>query len=130
MADKSEVREDLRYTEGDEWVKVEGANARIGITDHAQYQLTEIVFVELPSVGDKVKEGDVLGQVESVKTVASIHAPVSGEIVEVNAELEDATQLLNESPYEEGWVAVIKMDDPSSVEGLFDAAAYREKLGE
>jgi len=73
---------------------------------------------------------DVLGQVESVKTVASIHAPVSGEIVEVNAELEDATQLLNESPYEEGWVAVIKMDDPSSVEGLFDAAAYREKLGE
>jgi len=130
MVDNSEVRDDLRYTEGDEWVRTEGANARVGITDHAQHQLTEIVYVELPKVGAKVKRGDVLGQVESVKTVAAVYAPVSGEVVEVNAALEDATQLLNESPYEEGWIAVIRMDDPASVDGLLDAAAYRKKIAE
>lgn len=130
MADNSEVKDGLRYTEGDEWVKVEGDNARVGITDHAQHQLTEIVYVELPKVGKKVEQGDVLGQVESVKTVAAVYAPVSGEVVEVNSALEDATQLVNESPYEGGWFAVIRMDDPSAPERLLDAAAYRKKTEE
>ncbi len=98
MADNSEVRDDLKYTVNDEWAKAEGENVRVGITDHAQHQLTDIVFVELPKVGMKVRQGDVIGQVESVKTVAAINAPVSGEIVEVNEELEDAPQRFNESP--------------------------------
>ncbi len=130
MADNSEVRDDLRYTNNDEWAKAEDGNARVGITDHAQHQLTDIVFVELSKVGTKVRPGDVIGQVESVKTVAAISAPVGGEIVEVNAELEDAPQKFNESPYGDGWVAVIKMDDPSEYEGLLDAAGYRGKLNE
>ncbi len=130
MADNSEVRDDLKYTVNDEWAKAEGENVRVGITDHAQHQLTDIVFVELHKVGMKVRQGDVIGQVESVKTVAAINAPVSGEIVEVNEELEDAPQRFNESPYEDGWLAVIRMEDPSEYEGLLDAAGYREKLSE
>jgi len=130
MADKSVVKDGLRYTVDHEWIMVEGANARIGITDHAQAELTEIVFVELPKKGSKCQRGDVLGQVESVKTVASVYAPVSGEVIEVNSALEDQTQLINESPYGDGWFAVIKMDDPSAPGKLLDAAAYRKVLGE
>ena len=130
MADNSEVRDDLRYTVNDEWVKVEGGNARVGITDHAQGQMTDIVFVELPKVGTKVRRGDAIGQVESVKTVAAISAPVSGEIVEVNDGLDDAPQLFNESPYGDGWLAVIKMNDPSEYDGLLDADGYRKKLSD
>jgi glycine cleavage system H protein len=130
MAEKSVVKDGLRYTVDHEWIKLEGANARMGITDHAQKELTEIVFVELPKVGKRYQRGEVLGQVESVKTVASVYAPVSGEVMEVNAELENQTQLINESPYESGWFAVIKMDDPSAAEKLLDAAAYRKALGE
>jgi len=102
----------------------------MGITDHAQHQLTEIVFVDLPQAGKKVKKGDVIGQVESVKTVAAIYAPADGEIVEVNATLDDNTQLFNESPYDDGWFVVIKMDDPAALDALLDAEAYRNKLGE
>jgi glycine cleavage system H protein len=109
---------------------LEGASARMGITDHAQKELTEIVFVELPKVGKKYQRGEVIGQVESVKTVASVYAPVSGEVAEVNSELENQTQLINQSPYENGWFAVIKLDDPASVDKLLDAAAYRKALGE
>ena len=130
MAENSEVRDDLRYTMNDEWAKAEGSNARVGITDHAQEQLTDIVFVELPKIGTKVRQGDVIGQVESVKTVAAVNAPVSGEIVEVNDKLEDAPQMFNESPYGDGWLAVIKMDDPSEYDRLMDAEGYRKKLSE
>jgi glycine cleavage system H protein len=130
MADKSAVKDGLRYTVDHEWVKVEGGNARVGITDHAQKELTEIVFVELPKVGKKYQHGDVLGQVESVKTVASLYAPLSGEVIEVNSELENQTQLINESPYDKGWFAIIKMDDPSAAAMLMDAPAYRKALGE
>ena len=130
MADNSEVRDDLRYSISDEWAKVEGENVRVGITDHAQHQLTDIIYVELPKPGAKVRRGGVLGQVESVKTVAAITSPVSGEIVEVNEELENNPQKFNESPYGDGWVAVIRMDDPSEYEGLLDAAGYRRKLSE
>jgi glycine cleavage system H protein len=130
MAEKSVIKEGLRYTVDHEWVKVEEGNARIGITDHAQSELTEIVFVELPKVGKKMQRGDILGQVESVKTVSSVYAPVSGEVVEVNSELENMTQLINESPYDQGWLAVVRMDDPSSADKLLDAAGYRKAIGE
>ncbi len=129
MADMSVVKDGLRYTADHEWVSVEDGNARVGITDHAQNQLTEIVFIELPRKGKKLKKGDVLAQLESVKTVASVYAPIGGEVVEVNSILEDQTQLINESPYENGWLAVIKMEDPSSVDALMDAATYRKVLG-
>ncbi|MBI0583457.1 MAG: glycine cleavage system protein GcvH [Methanomassiliicoccus sp.] len=128
MADKSVVKDGLRYTSDHEWVRIENGNARMGITDHAQAELTEIVFIELPKVGKKYKRGDVIGQVESVKTVASVYAPVGGEIVEVNSALEDQTQLINGSPYDDGWFAVIKMDDPARANELMDAAAYRKML--
>jgi len=129
MADTSVVKDGLRYTVDHEWVSIEGGNARMGITDHAQAELTEIVFIELPKPGKKLKKGDVLAQLESVKTVASVYAPVAGEVVEVNSALEDQTQQVNESPYEDGWLAVIKMDDPASAGALMDAAAYRKILG-
>lgn len=129
MADTSVVKDGLRYTADHEWISVEGGNARMGITDHAQAELTEIVFIELPKVGKRYAKGDVIAQLESVKTVASVYAPVGGEVVEVNSELENQTQLINESPYDGGWLAVIKMDDPSSADALMDAAAYRKLLG-
>lgn len=124
------VLDGLHYTKEHEWVKVEGGNARIGITDHAQNELTEIVYVELPKVGKKVKRGESLGVVESVKTVSDIYSPVSGEVVEANIPLGDAPQLLNESPYEKGWFALVRLFDPKEVEGLMSAAAYRQQTGE
>ena len=129
MAGTSVVKDELRSTADHEWVKVENGNARVGITDHAQSELTEIVFIELPKKGKKLKKGELLAQLESVKTVASVYAPVAGEVVEVNSALEDATQSVNESPYGEGWLAVIKMDDPASAGALLDAASYRKLLG-
>jgi len=124
------VPEDLRYTKEHEWVNSEGGTARIGITDHAQHELTDIVFVELPKIGKKVKQGEVLGVVESVKTVADVYSPVSGEVADVNSDLNDNPQFINESPYEKGWFAIIKMENPSEVGRLMDAAAYRKTLDE
>jgi len=124
------VPEDLRYTKEHEWVKSEGGTARIGITDHAQHELTDIVFVELPKIGKKVKQGEVLGVVESVKTVADVYSPVSGEVADVNSDLNDNPQFINGSPYEKGWFAIIKMENPSEVGRLMDAAAYRKTLDE
>jgi glycine cleavage system H protein len=124
------VPEDLRYTKEHEWVKSEGGTARIGITDHAQHELTDIVFVELPKIGKKVKQGEVLGVVESVKTVADVYSPVSGDVADVNSDLNDNPQFINESPYEKGWFAIIKMENPSEVGRLMDAAAYKKTLDE
>jgi len=124
------VPEDLRYTKEHEWVKSESGTARIGITDHAQHELTDIVFVELPKIGKKVKQGEVLGVVESVKTVADVYSPVSGEVADVNSDLNDNPQFINESPYEKGWFAIIKMENPSEVGRLMDAAAYKKTLDE
>jgi glycine cleavage system H protein len=128
MVEKYVVRDGLRYTADHEWVKAEGSNVRLGITDHAQGEMTEIVFIELPKVGKRYRRGEVFAQVESVKTVASVYAPLDGEVVEVNSALEERTQLINESPYEEGWFAVMRLDDPSAAEGLMDAPAYRKFL--
>lgn len=126
----SVVLPDLKYTKEHEWVKVEGKLARIGITDHAQTELTEIVFVELPSAGKEVKLGDVLGNVESVKTVSEVFAPVSGTVKDSNGKLVDSPELLNKDPYGQGWVAVVEIADSSELGQLMNADAYKILLGE
>jgi glycine cleavage system H protein len=121
----SDVREGLRYSKDHEWVKLEGGNARVGISDHAQHQLTELAFIQLPKNGQNVKAGEVLGIVESVKNTADVYSPVSGEVVEVNSPLEEDPQVINKSPYDQGWIAVIKLDDLGEVDRLMDAVTYK-----
>jgi glycine cleavage system H protein len=119
------VPEDLRYSKDHEWARREGDQVRIGVTDYAQDALGDVVFVQVPDVGTSVALGDSFSEVESTKSVSDIYAPVTGTIVEVNAELADAPQRLNEDPYGEGWLCVITLDDPSQLDELMDAAAYR-----
>ncbi len=121
---------ELKYTKDHEWVKMEGKVARVGITDHAQTELTEIVFVELPGSGKEVKKGDVLGNVESVKTVSEVFAPVSGIVKESNGKLVDSPEFLNKDPYGQGWIASIEMSDPSETSALLSADDYKKLLGE
>lgn len=123
----SEVPEGLGYTKDHEWAKVEGRRARVGITDHAQHELTDVVYVELPPVGKVVKRGEELGVVESVKAASEIYAPLSGKVVEVNKVLEERPELVNQSPYGEGWIVVLEVADTD--ETLWDAAAYRKHVG-
>lgn len=124
----NEIREDLKYTDTHEWVKIKDDTAIIGITDHAQSELTDIVFAELPEVGKKVKKGDELCVVESVKSVSEIYAPLSGVINKVNTTLEDAPETINQSPYDEGWLVEIKMEKIDETKSLHDAAAYKKLL--
>ncbi len=119
---------DLKYAETHEWVKVEGDIAIVGITDHAQDQLGEIVFVELPEVGDTFSKGDEFGSVESVKAVSEMYIPISGEVVEINETLEDAPELVNESCYDNGWIIKLKPADVSELDTLMDKAAYLDML--
>jgi glycine cleavage system H protein len=119
------VPEDLRYSKDHEWARREGDQVRIGVTDYAQDALGDVVFVQVPDVGTSVSLGDSFSEVESTKSVSDIYAPVTGTIVEVNAELADAPQRLNEDPYGEGWLCVLSLDDPSQLDELMDAAAYR-----
>lgn len=126
----STVLPDLKYTKDHEWVKAEGKLARIGITDHAQTELTEIVFVELPAAGKEVKAGDVLGNVESVKTVSEVFSPVSGIVKDSNGKLVDSPEFLNKEPYGQGWIAVVEMIDPSELNKLMSAEDYKKLLGE
>ena len=118
--------EDLKYTEEHEWVQVEDDVVTIGITDFAQEQLGDVVFVELPEVGDEVDAGKSFGVVESVKAVSDIYAPVSGYVVEVNDELPEEPETINSSPYDDGWLIRIKLTDPSELDDLMDADAYQK----
>jgi len=124
MAD--EVREDLKYTKSHDWIKIKDDIAVVGITDHAQAELTDIVFVELPEAGKEVKKGEEICVVESVKSVSEIYAPVSGKIVKVNSKLEDSPEIINESPYDDGWLVELKISDKSEVDSLLDAAEYKK----
>ncbi len=117
--------EDLRYTREHEWARKKGSNYVVGITDFAQDQLGDVVFVELPEVGDPVKKGESFGVVESTKAVSELFAPVTGKVVEVNDPLSDAPETINEDPYEEGWMIVIEPSDPAELEGLMDVKAYK-----
>jgi len=126
----SEIPEHLWYTKDHEWAKLEGTRARVGITDHAQHELTDVVYVELPSVGKVVKRGDEIGVVESVKAASEVYAPVGGRIVEVNKALEDKPEFVNKDPYGEGWIAVLEVTDPAEANALMGAAAYRTHIGQ
>ena len=126
----SEILPDLKYTKDHEYVRIDGKLARVGLTDHAQNELTEIVFVELPSVGMELSEGEVMANVESVKTVSEVFAPVSGTVKEANDKLIDSPELLNTDPYGEGWIAAIEVSDPASLSSLMSADDYRRLLGE
>lgn len=117
-----------RYTKEHEWVRIDGNRARVGVTDHAQAELGDVVFVELPVIGSEVKQGDSFGTVESVKAVSDIYAPLSGKIVEVNVELESTPERINQSPHGEGWIVVLEMGDPSEVDTLLTAAEYEAQI--
>ncbi|MDY0405209.1 glycine cleavage system protein GcvH [Virgibacillus sp. 179-BFC.A HS] len=121
-----EVPKDLLYSEEHEWVKKEGNKVRIGITAFAQDELGDIVFVELPEVGDELKADEPFGSVESVKTVSELYAPVSGKVVEVNEDLEDSPEFVNESPYEKAWMVVVEPSDESELDELLSADQYKE----
>ncbi|MCM3217116.1 MULTISPECIES: glycine cleavage system protein GcvH [Niallia] len=121
---------DLRYSEEHEWVKVEGENVRVGITHFAQSELGDIVFVELPEVGDEVKADEPFGSVESVKTVSELYAPISGKVVEVNEDLSDNPEYVNESPYEKAWMIVVEPTNLADVEQLMTVEQYEEMTNE
>ena len=120
--------EDVRYAESHEWVKAAGDTARIGITDYAQDQLGDIVFVELPDVGESFEKGAEFGTVESVKAVSELYLPISGEIVATNEALEDAPELINNTPFSDGWMIEVKLDDSSELDALMDKDAYLSTL--
>ncbi|ATJ82897.1 glycine cleavage system protein GcvH [Halomonas beimenensis] len=122
----SAIPANLRYTESHEWVLDNGdGTVTIGITDHAQEALGDVVFVELPEVGAALAKGDEFGVVESVKAASDLYAPIAGEVVAVNEALEDAPETLNESPYEDGWIMKLRLEDAAALEGLLDTDAYQ-----
>ena len=124
------VPDHLRYSKDHEWAKVEGTRARIGITDHAQHELTDVVFVEFPAVGKALRKGEVLGVVESVKAVSEIYAPLGGKIVAVNRELDNHPEAVNKDPYGSGWIVELEVADPAEASTMMDATAYRRHIGE
>lgn len=121
---------ELRYSEEHEWVKVEGDKVRVGITDFAQSELGDIVFVELPEVGDEIEANEPFGSVESVKTVSELYAPISGTVVEINEDLDDSPEFVNESPYEKAWMIVVEPKDMNEIEKLMTAEQYEEMTNE
>ncbi|GMQ78632.1 MAG: glycine cleavage system protein GcvH [Anaerolineae bacterium] len=122
----SDIKEGLLYTSEDEWIRVDGDKAIIGLTDYAQDSLSDIVYVELPEVGDTISEGDSFGVVESVKAAADMFMPIDGEVLEVNNALVDAPEILNSDPYGEGWLIKITIHDASQLENLMDPKAYSD----
>lgn len=125
----SHIPEDLKYTEEHEWVRVlDDHRVEVGITDFAQSELSDIVYVELPEVGKKVRKGEVIATVEAVKTVAEVYSPVSGKVVEVNSALEDAPETINQDPYGKGWMVRIELSDPGELEGLLTPEQYKQLI--
>jgi glycine cleavage system H protein len=122
--------EELKYSKEHIWVRVEGSRAYIGITDYAQEELGKITSIELPEVGDEIEQEDSFGSIEARKTVADLYAPLSGPVLEVNVELLDNPALLNEDPYDSGWIAVISIEDPEELTLLLSADEYGDTLGE
>jgi glycine cleavage system H protein len=120
--------DDLRYAEDHEWARSEGGNIRVGVDDYAQDQLGDIVYVDLPQVGDTFSKGEEFGSVESVKAVSELYLPVGGEVIEINTKLEDSPELVNGSPYDDGWMVLVKPDNPAELDALMDKDAYLEML--
>ncbi|GAB6279806.1 MAG: glycine cleavage system protein GcvH [Lentimicrobium sp.] len=119
------ILDDLKYTREHEWIRVEGDLAKVGITDYAQSQMGDIVFVDVQTVGEMLEKGESLGSIEAVKTVEEIYMPVSGKIVEFNEKLSENADLLNKDPYGEGWIVKISLTDPLEINDLLDAPSYR-----
>lgn len=125
----SKVPSGLKYAKSHEWVRVEGDVATVGITDHAQHELTDVVFVELPQVGRKLKAGEACAVVESVKTASDIYSPVSGEVTAVNSSVVDTPALVNDKPFDDGWFFKVKLANPADLNALMDDAAYKAQIG-
>ncbi len=119
---------DLRYTSEHEWIRVEGDEAFVGITDYAQSELGEIVFIDVPTEGETVGQGEVFGSIEAVKTVSDLNMPVTGEVLEINGALDAQPELVNNDPYGEGWIIRISVKDPTELDSLMDAKAYQAIL--
>ncbi len=128
MERDTEIKDDLKYTKEHEWVKVEGDVATMGITDYAQKELGDVVFVELPQVGTPVEQMKPFGVIEAVKAVSDLFSPLSGEVIEVNTQLETQSNLINSDPYGQGWIIKIKAKDPKEFEGLLSSADYRKQV--
>ena len=120
--------QDIRYTSEHEWIRVEGDEAFVGITDYAQSELGEIVFIDVPTLGETIGQGEVFGSIEAVKTVSDLNMPVSGEVLEINEELDSAPELVNNDPYGKGWIIRISVKDAAELDKLMDAAAYEASL--
>lgn len=118
------VPRELKYTQAHEWIKIEGNRATVGITDYAQHELGDVVFVDLPDVGQKIQSGATLASVESVKAVSDVYAPLTGEIVAINDDLEHSPEFVNQDPFGKGWIAVIEPSDASQLTGLLSADEY------
>jgi len=126
----SQTPEDLSYTKDHEWVRVKGAEATVGITDHAQHQLGDVVYVELPKVGERFEAAEPFGSVESVKAVSEIYMPLSGSVIEVNESLNDSPERVNSEPYGEGWMIRIKIENTSEVDALLTSIEYEDYIKE
>ena len=122
------VPAELKYSKEHEWIRVEGEEAYVGITDYAQSQLGDIVFVEVETEGDNLEAGDTFGSIEAVKTVSDLYMPVSGEVLEFNSELEDQPDLVNKDPYGKGWIIMVKFEDEAQLDGLLSADAYKASI--
>ena len=124
-----EIKPNLKYTKDHEWISIDGNNATIGITDYAQGELGDIVYVEIESIGDSLNKEEIFGSVEAVKTVSDLFIPVSGEITEMNENLEDNPELINDDPYGDGWIIKMKMNDSSELNDLLSPEEYKELVG-
>ncbi|MFB0515414.1 MAG: glycine cleavage system protein GcvH [Candidatus Neomarinimicrobiota bacterium] len=122
------IPEDLKYTKDHEWARIEGDTAIVGITDYAQGELGDIIFIEFPNVGDAFDQGEAFGTVEAVKTVADLFTPLSGQIIAINSDLENAPGKVNNDPYSEGWMVKIQISNPGEVDQLLDATRYKDLI--
>ena len=125
-----EIKENLSYTNDHEWIKIDGNTALVGITDFAQSELGDIVFIEVETIGEDLNKNDVFGTVEAVKTVSDLFIPVSGKVLEFNSALEDNPELVNESPYEEGWIVKMEISNLDEISDLLDSNAYKSLIGQ
>ena len=125
-----EVKENLSYTNDHEWIKIDGNTALVGITDFAQSELGDIVFIEVETIGEDLNKNEVFGTVEAVKTVSDLFIPVSGKVLEFNSALDDNPELVNESPYEEGWIVKMEISDLDEISDLLDSKAYKSLIGQ